>query len=96
MFYLIQTIFIMKKILLVLFMAVALAACGTAYNDQLKQIELGMTQQQVVSLMGNKYSVANQKNNGDRTLEYVDKFKNHWFFSFVDGRLDKWYKETEN
>lgn len=86
----------MKKIFLAVFMAVALAACGPVYNTQLKQIELGMSQQQVVSLMGDKYSVVDQKNNGDQTIEYVDKFKNHWFFTFVDGRLNKWYKETEN
>jgi hypothetical protein len=55
-----------------------------------------MTQQQVVSLMGDKYSVVEQKNNGDQIIGYVDKFKNHWFFSFVDGRLNKWYKVTEN
>lgn len=85
----------MKKILLVLFMAAALVACGTAYNEQLKQVELGMTQQQIVSLMGDKYSVVEEKSNGDQTIEYVDKFKNHWFFAFVDGRLNKWYKETE-
>jgi predicted small secreted protein len=36
MFYFKQTILIMKKILLVVFMAVLLAACGTAYNNQLK------------------------------------------------------------
>ncbi len=38
-----KTIISMKKLILALFMAVALTACGTAYNTQLKQVELGMT-----------------------------------------------------
>lgn len=85
----------MKKVIIVAFLAIFLAACGPVYNNQLKQIELGMTPQEVVNLMGDKYSVVDQKNNGNETLEYVDKFKNHWFFTFVDGRLYKWYKEVE-
>lgn len=86
----------MKKLFLAVFVTVALAACGSIYNTQLQQVQLGMTPQQIVSLMGDKYSVAEQKSNGDQTLEYVDRFKNHWFFTFVDGKLNKWYKETEN
>ena len=54
-----------------------------------------MTQREIVSLMGDKYSVVDQRSNGDQTLEYVDKFKNHWYFVFVNGQLNKWYKETE-
>ncbi len=84
----------MKKVILILSI-VLLSACGTAYNAALKQIELGMTQEQVVSLMGNKYSVSNQTNNG-ATLEYKDRYKNDWFFEFQDNKLVKWYKETEN
>lgn len=85
----------MKKLFIALFIAVTLAACGSAYNTQLKQVELGMTQNEIVSLMGDKYNVIDQKNNGDQTIEYVDRYKNHWFFVFVNGQLNKWYKETE-
>lgn len=84
----------MKKIFFTLFAAIMLTACGTAYNTQLKQVELGMTQQQIVSLMGNKYAVVDQKNNGS-TIEYTDRYKNHWFFEFENDKLVKWYKETE-
>lgn len=80
----------MKKLVLILFVAL-LSACGTAYNTQLKQVELGMTRDQIVSLMGNKYTSASPE-----TLEYKDRYKNHWFFQFQDDRLVKWYKETEN
>ncbi|MDR2949168.1 MAG: hypothetical protein ACK5KL_13570 [Dysgonomonas sp.] len=89
----------MKKLFFALFLAVTLAACGAfgpVYNTQLKQVELGMTQREIVTLMGDKYNVVDQRNNGDQTLEYVDKYKNHWFFVFVNGQLNKWYKETEN
>ena len=85
----------MKKLLFTLFIAVALTACGTAYNTQLKQVELGMTQEQIVSLMGDKYTIVEQRDYNNQTIEYVDRYKNHWYFLFVDGRLYKWHKETE-
>jgi len=85
----------MKKLLFTLFMAVMLTACGTAYNTQLKQVELGMTTNQIVNLMGDKYTVTEYKNDANQTLEYVDRYKNHWYFQFVDGHLYKWYKEKE-
>lgn len=85
----------MKKFIFALFVAVALSACGPVYNTQLKQVELGMTPDQIVSLMGDKYTIVSQEDYDNQTLEYVDKYKNHWFFQFVDGRLYKWYKEKE-
>ncbi len=83
----------MKKFFLIA-AVVLLTACGTAYNTQLKQVELGMTQEQIVNLMGNKYTVANTTAKG-QTLEYKDRYKNHWFFQFENDKLTKWYKETE-
>ncbi len=85
----------MKKLFLLLSLAFTLAACGPVYNTQLKQVELGMTQTEIISLMGDKYTVVEEINHANQTIEYVDKFKNHWLFQFVDGRLYKWYKETE-
>lgn len=85
----------MKKILLTLLLAITLASCGTAYNNQLKQVELGMTQEQIVSLMGDKYTIVDQKDYNNQTIEYVDRYKNHWYFQFVDGHLYKWFKEKE-
>lgn len=72
-----------------------LAACSSKiYNNALKQIELGMTPTEVTSLMGDKYNVVSQRGNSE-TIEYVDRFKNHWFFVFENNSLVKWYKETE-
>jgi len=81
----------MKKFFFSLLLAATLTACGSAYNSALKQIELGMTQQEVVNLMGDKYN-----NVGNNTIEYVDRYKNHWYFQFENGQLVRWYKETEN
>ncbi|QIK56036.1 lipoprotein [Dysgonomonas sp. HDW5A] len=90
----------MKKILFIAFIATVLSACGSmkVYNSALKQIELGMTRQEVVSLMGDKYTtsgVTRVQGKEQETLEYKDMYKNHFFFVFVDGHLNKWYKETE-
>ena len=90
----------MKKLLFTLFVVTILSACGNTkvYNSALKQIELGMTQEQVIGLMGKDYVVTNQsfQNNRDYvTLEYADMYKNHWFFNFEDNYLVKWYKEVQ-
>ncbi|NDW08147.1 lipoprotein [Dysgonomonas sp. 520] len=86
----------MKKILFTLFLATALTACGAAYNTALKQIDLGMTKQEVVGLMGDKYDTVEQRSYGNETIMYKDRYKNYWYFVFVDNHLNKWYKETEN
>lgn len=84
----------MKKLLFTLFAAAVLTACGTTYNNQLKQVELGMSKQQIVNLMGDKYTQSNT--GGTDEIEYVDRYKNHWYFQFDNnGQLVKWYKETE-
>jgi hypothetical protein len=84
----------MKKVFFTLLITIMLSACGTAYNSQLKQVELGMSEQQITALMGDKYTA--YQNDGIRTLEYKDRYKNHWFFQFDENnKLTRWYKETE-
>lgn len=88
----------MKKLIFVLFAVITLSACGVvgkAYNTQLKQVELGMTQSEIISLMGDKYTVTDQQDYNNQTIVYKDRYKNYWNFQFVDGRLYKWFKETE-
>lgn len=90
----------MKNLLFTLFVVTFFSACGgvKVYNSALKQIELGMTQEQVINLMGKDYVVSNQRfedNHDYVTLEYTDIYKNHWFFEFEDNYLVKWYKEVE-
>lgn len=94
----------MKKLFLALIVIVlsvtALSSCGNtkAYNTQLKQIELRMTRDQLVNLMGNKFQTTGQQqygNNVIETLQYTDRYKNHFFFEFENDSLVKWWKETE-
>lgn len=92
----------MKKIILLALMItlslMALNSCGTAYNTQLKQVELGMSRDQIVTLMGDKYQTTGVQNYGKEnveTLEYVDRYKYHWLFEFKNDRLVKWWKEEE-
>lgn len=91
----------MKKILFVLFVSVLFIGCKSlkTYNEALKQIELGMTKEQVVGLMGNDYQTAGKiydNNKEYETIEYKDMYKYHWIFQFENNSLYKWYKETEN
>ena len=78
--------------------ALFFTACGAAYNSQLKQVELGMTRQQIVTLMGDKYTskdVQRVGSNQYETLEYKDRYKYHWLFTFENNELIKWWKERE-
>lgn len=89
----------MKKLIFALFITTILTACSSKiYNSALQKIELGMTQEQVIDLMGNDYTVTNEQivNNQEQvTLRYIDYFKNQWYFNFLDNRLVKWYKVAE-
>ena len=89
----------MKKLLLTLLITTLLSACsGKVYNSALKEIELGMTKDQVVGLMGNEYTSTGQKESWGKTYEsiqYVDRYKYHWFFDFENNRLIRRYKELE-
>lgn len=89
----------MKKVLFTIMIATLLAACGgKVYNSQLKQIQLNMTKEQVISIMGEEYTTTGPRESWGKTyetLEYKDRYKFHWFFDFENNRLVKWYKETE-
>lgn len=88
----------MKKLFFALLIAVFMSGCGSTYNSALKQIDLGMTKQEVVTLMGDKYSTTQSEHVGNKdyeTIEYKDMYKFHWFFQFADGKLVKWWKEKE-
>lgn len=84
----------MKKLFFAFVLASILSSCGAAYNTALKQIELGMTTEQVVGLMGDKYTVV--QNSSPQVIEYKDRYKNNWYFEFTNNRLTKWYKTTDN
>lgn len=88
----------MKKIIFVLMLMFTIVSCGPTYNSALKQVELGMTKQDITTLMGEKYTTSQLENIGNQqheTIEYKDMYKFHWFFQFVDNKLVKWWKEKE-
>lgn len=88
----------MKKLLFVIFITLFFVACGAVYNSQLKQVELGMTRQEIVNLMGDKYESKDVQRVGANqyeTLEYKDRYKYHWLFTFENNELIKWWKERE-
>lgn len=90
----------MKKLIIAFIITAIMSACsGKVYNSALKQIQLGMTTEQVIGLMGEDYSTTGQHNSWGRvfeSLQYVDRYKYHWIFNFEDNKLMKWYKEVEN
>lgn len=88
----------MRKLLFALLIATLFTACGAAYNTQLKQVELGMTRDQIVTLMGDKYVTKETKKVGasqSETIEYKDRYKYHWLFRFENDKLVEWWKEQE-
>lgn len=90
----------MKKVLFTILITTLLAACGSkAYNTELKQIQLGMTKEQVVTIMGEDYTTSGVRESWGKTyetIEYRGRYKFTWIFNFEDNRLVKWYKETED
>lgn len=88
----------MKKLLIIIIVTTFFAACGPVYNKELKQVKLGMTRQEIVNLMGDKYVSKDVHTIGTKeyeTLEYKDKYKYHWLFTFENDLLTEWWKEKE-
>ena len=88
----------MKKLFFMALLAIILSSCGTAYNSQLKQVQLNMSRDQIVNMMGDKYLTTGEQRQGNKTMEtieYKDRYRNHWMFTFENNRLVKWWKETE-
>lgn len=105
----------MKKIVFISLIACLLAACSThnqiaKSKDNVKQIELGMTKKEVITIMGKKYEVfgASQTLEGavvevlqyegaDSKLAYASYGADRYYlFTFEDGRLVEWHTEKIN
>lgn len=79
-----------------------LSACGsTKLESGLKQIELGMTKQEVSSILGKKYTIMGSGTTPDGNMEtwcYTDpnlleSNNKKIIVNFLDGRLDEWHRE---
>lgn len=76
-----------------------MASCGsyTSMKDSLKNVELGMTKQQVISIMGNNYTPIAAIDSPDGKLERISYsnsvYEVDYIFVFRNGKLFEWHKE---
>ncbi len=97
----------MKKLIFTIVCAFALVACGgmKVYNNGLKELEarsdkgLGMSKEEVVALMGDKFTTSGQQQSTGttfETIEYQDMYKNKFIFNFENNKLVKWLPELKD
>ncbi len=98
----------MKKVrflasLIILFCALSFSSCGTMnLGTKLKSVEIGMTKNEVTSILGNSYDVVAARDTPDGALE-VWRYHNvtmegaiPYIVNFLDGRLVEWFREPIN
>lgn len=77
-------------------------SCGTTMNmgSKLKKIEIGMTKQEVINILGNTYDVVAARDTPDGTLEIlrytgmtIDGYY-PYLVNFLDGKLVEWFMES--
>lgn len=87
----------MKNLLFLFIISISVISCGAKYygwmnSDNMNQLKLGMTVQQVTDILGNTYKISkNEIMDGIeiKILSYrnADEFYN---FTFENGKLKKW------
>lgn len=93
----------MKNIIFcsILFILV-LASCGsTKLESGLQKIEIGMTKEQVISILGKSYIIMGAGSSPDGNLEtwsysdpnVMEDPNKRIIVNFLDGRLDEWHRE---
>lgn len=90
----------LKNLFITFLLAVAVSSCSTyktmlKANDNVKKVELGMTKDQVVSIMGDKtYRMSGLKESSEGLLEeriwYPATQGSIFIFVFVDDKLIEW------
>ena len=91
----------MKKNLLYLFTMLLLSACVSSVrmtSSKMNQLELGMTKEQVITILGNGYTIAEKRveaGNQIEVLSYRDFYKDDEFymFLFTNDKLEKWHRD---
>lgn len=96
----------MKKRIIQLFTLICLViltSCGaTKFETGLKQLQLGMSKQEVVATLGNKYKILGAGTTPEGNLEtwrYIEPNLVHGesheqiIVNFLNGRLDEWHRE---
>lgn len=88
-----------KKIFFILFTSVSILSCSSLkVGSNMKKIELGMSKQEVVSILGTDYQTAGASTTRDgnfETLRFVDSLNGGWYLlTFQDGRLVEWFRDA--
>lgn len=64
-------------------------------DDNVKKINVGMTQKKVVSILGNDYEITSSKDNTE-TLAYKTSSYGIYKLVFVDDKLKEWNKDQHS
>lgn len=90
----------MKKILfsLILIMSVGLSSCRSVL-DYVKKVELGMTKQEVIKIMGKDYSrsaaFVGDDNSDMELIRYEGIREYDYLFTFRNNKLIEWHEEIK-
>ena len=87
----------MKKITLLLFCTILLASCATwnsiiSADKNMRKLDINMTKNEVVDIMGNNYEVINRTEN-TFVLGYKSSDEGIYMLFFEDDLLKEWNKE---
>lgn len=88
----------MKKIIFVAILAFTITACGTMnLGAKLKNVEIGMTKHELVSVLGKSYEAKGGVQTPDgniETITYYDAmYGTTYVFNLLNGKLVEWYEE---
>jgi len=91
----------MKKYLLYFFVVVFITGCTSVVkmsSSNMNKLELGMTKEQVTTILGNGYTVAEKRIENNiqiEVLSYRNFYKDDEFylFQFKNNKLEKWHME---
>ena len=69
-------------------------------NEKIKKVEIGMTKDQVIQILGNKYMITsssrNDKGSPVEVLGYKSDSNEEYKLMFVDNKLTEWNREHVN
>ncbi len=87
----------MKQFLAIALTGILFTSCASFQNvmsadSNMKKIDVGMTKERVISIMGKNYEPLGAKGN-ELTLGYKTADNSTYVLYFVDGILDEWNKE---
>lgn len=72
-------------------------AIGFMSAEKMEKLKLGMSRQEVTSILGSSYSVAENYKEGDHEIKVLAyQFKEQiYFFIFKDDKLQEWHRKID-